>query len=280
MRHLDDFLEAGAARLRIRSAGVGPTVLFLHGWALDLEMWTPQFEALSSRYRLIAFDRRGFGASSGSPGIEQDVRDIESVLAAFGVERAAVVGMSQGARVGLRWALRFPRRTSCLVLDGAPYEAAQAGGRSQEIPLAYYRELIRREGIEAFRKRWLEHPLMRLHTSDVRIHRLLEEIVGRYSAGDLFTENPPAPVTDLSGLATATLVVNGEHDSEPRRAAGTALARALPAARLAIVPSAGHMANLDNPGAYNELLGDFFAQQSLTDVAQPLSHHGSPHHAE
>ncbi|MGH8186805.1 MAG: alpha/beta fold hydrolase [Steroidobacteraceae bacterium] len=121
---------------------------------------------------------------------------------------------------------------------------------------------------------------MRLHTSDARIHGLLEQIVGRYPAGDLFAENPPAPVPDLRALATATLVVNGEHDSEPRRAAGTALARALPVARLAIVPGAGHMANLDNPGAYNELLEDFFAQQSLTDDAQPLSHHGSPYHAE
>jgi 3-oxoadipate enol-lactonase len=257
MRHRDDFLEAGAARLRIRSAGSGPTVLFLHGWALDLEMWTPQFDALASRYRLIAFDRRGFGASSGSPGIDQDVHDIERVLAAFAVERAAIVGMSQGARVALRWALRFPLRTSCLVLDGAPYEGVQNGVRSQEIPLAFYRELIQREGIEAFRKRWLEHPLMHLHTSDARAHELLAEIVGRYCAGDLIADNPPASIAPLSTLVTTTLVVNGEHDSEPRRAAGIALAHALPDARLAIVPGAGHISNLDNPDAYNALLEEF-----------------------
>jgi pimeloyl-ACP methyl ester carboxylesterase len=266
MRHRDDFLEAGAARLRVRSAGTGATVLFLHGWALDLEMWTPQFDALASRYRLIAFDRRGFGASSGAPGIDQDVSDIERVLASFGVERAAVVGMSQGARVGLRWALRFPLRTSCLVLDGAPSEGVQNGVRSQEIPLAFYRELIQREGIEAFRKRWLEHPLMRLHTSDEGAHRLLEEIVGRYSARDLTADNPPAPISGLHTLATPTLIINGEHDSEPRRAAGAALARVLPDARLEIVPGAGHIANLDNPDAYNAVLDEFL--------------NGSMHHAE
>jgi pimeloyl-ACP methyl ester carboxylesterase len=278
MRHRDHFLEADRARLRIRSAGDGPAVLFLHGWALDLEMWTPQFEALASRYHLIAFDRRGFGVSSGVPGIEHDVRDIERVLAAVAVERAAVVGMSQGARVGLRWALRFPQRTSCLVLDGPPYEDAQAGGK-QEIPLALYRELIRREGIEAFRKRWLEHPLMRLHTSDARMRSLLEGMVGRYCANDLAGESPPARIASLQALTTATLIINGEHDSAPRRAAGAALAHALPDARLEIVPRAGHLANLDNPGAYNALLENFFAQQAAP-VNVALSHYGSPHHAE
>jgi 3-oxoadipate enol-lactonase len=278
MRHRDHFLEAGTARLRIRSAGSGPAVLFLHGWALDLEMWTPQFEALASRYHLIAFDRRGFGASSGVPGIEHDVDDIERVLAAVAVGRAAIVGMSQGARVGLRWALRFPQRTSCLVLDGPPYEDAQAGGK-QEIPLTFYRELIRREGIEAFRKRWLEHPLMRLHTSDARIRSLLEDMIGRYRANDLVAESPPARIADLRTLATATLIINGEHDSPPRRAAGAVLVHAVPDARLEIVPRAGHMPNLDNPDAYNTLLEDFFAQQAApVDVA--LSHYGSPHHAE
>jgi pimeloyl-ACP methyl ester carboxylesterase len=277
MRQRDQFLEVDTARLRIRRAGEGPAVLFLHGWALDLEMWTPQFEALASRYHLIAFDRRGFGASSGVPGIEQDVADIERVLAAIGVERAAVVGMSQGARVGLRWALRFPRRTCCLVLDGPPYEDAQAG--KQEIPLAFYRELIRREGIEAFRKRWLEHPLMRLHTGDARIRSLVADMVGRYAANDLSAETASARIANLRTLATATLIINGEHDSPPRRATGAALASALPDARLSIVPCAGHMANLDNPDAYNALLEDFFAQQAEpVDVA--LSHYGSPHHAE
>ena len=90
-----------------RTAGRGPAVLFVHGWALDLDMWTPQFAALANRYRLIAFDRRGFGFSTGAPGIEHDVADIEQLLAELSLEQIAIVGMSQGARVALRWAMRF-----------------------------------------------------------------------------------------------------------------------------------------------------------------------------
>ena len=56
---LDELVEVRGARLRVRTAGEGPAVLLIHGWTLDLDMWTPQFATLANRYRLIAFDRRG-----------------------------------------------------------------------------------------------------------------------------------------------------------------------------------------------------------------------------
>jgi len=90
---IDQLIDVGGARLRVRTGGTGPAMLLIHGWALDLDMWTPQFAALAGRYRLIAFDRRGFGLSSGTTGIEHDLADIEVLLATLGVDRVAVVGM-------------------------------------------------------------------------------------------------------------------------------------------------------------------------------------------
>ena len=116
------FIEVEGAVLRVRTAGKGPAIVLVHGWALDLEMWRTQIELLSQQYRVIAFDRRGFGHSSGVPGIEQDVLDIDRLLEQFDIEHTAIVGMSQGARVALRWALKHPERASCLVLDAPPAE--------------------------------------------------------------------------------------------------------------------------------------------------------------
>lgn len=251
-------MQLRGARLRVRTDGEGPTVLLVHGWALDLDMWTPQFAALAQRYRLIAFDRRGFGLSSGAPSIDDDIADIEELLARLDVNRVAIVGMSQGARVALRWALRSPERTTSLVLDGPPRDLL-AHGRSQgEITLEAYRRLVRKEGIEAFRREWLEHPLMQLHAHDAARRTLLHDMVDRYPGHDLLADDPPPVerIGDLRRLEVPVLIVNGEYDSDTRIGAGAELARALPNARLAVIPGAGHLSNLDNPVAYNKVLSE------------------------
>jgi len=258
---LNQFIEVRGARLRVRVAGDGPAVLLVHGWAIDLDMWMPQFAALAGRYRLIAFDRRGFGYSSGAAGIDHDLADIEQLLDALDIDSVAIVGMSQGARVALRWAVYSPRATSCLVLDGPPPDLLDMQRPQGEIALATYRELVRNEGIEAFRKHWLEHPLMRLYTSEPRAHALLREMVGRYPGQDLVAEQSAklAGPRSLPQLDLPILIINGEHDTSARIDAGTELAHALPNAQLALIPAAGHLSNLDNPGAYNQALDQFLA---------------------
>jgi pimeloyl-ACP methyl ester carboxylesterase len=258
---LNELIEVRGARLRVRTAGNGPAILFVHGWAIDLDMWTPQFAALAGRYRLVAFDRRGFGFSSGTAGIEHDLADIEQLLARLGIDSIAIVGMSQGARVALRWALYSPGATRCLILDGPPRDILAVGRPEGEVTLAAYRELVRDQGIEAFRRQWLQHPLMRLYTNEPRAHALLREMVGRYPGHDLMgDETAQLPgVGSLQGLDLPILIVNGEHDSAVRIGAGAELARALPHAQLAIIPGAGHLANLDNPRAYNQALEQFLA---------------------
>lgn len=263
---MNEFIEIRGARLRVRTAGAGPAVLLLHGWALDLDMWTPQLAALANRYRLIAFDRRGFGLSSGAPGIDDDLADIEELLAKLSVERVAIVGMSQGARVALRWAIEMPARTTSLVLDGPPRDLLVTGRPQGEITLTTYRELVRNQGIEAFRKEWLDHPLMRLHAHDARTRSLVREMVDRYPGHDLLADDAPlvARIGDLQRLDVPVLIVNGEYDSDMRIGAGTELARVLPDARLAVIPGAGHLSNLDNPTAYNKVLGEFLAGRPRT----------------
>lgn len=258
------YIEVEGARLRARSAGEGPAVVLVHGWALDLEMWRAQIDLLADRYRVIAFDRRGFGRSSGVPGLEQDVHDIDRLLVSFSISRAAIVGMSQGARVALRWALKHPEQVSCLVLDGPPAEGWSQSVGAKEIPIDDYRQRIGVEGMDAFRSMWLQHPFMKLHTGSPCAHTLLREIVVRYPALDLLNEPPQLPLLsewDLLRVNVPTLVLSGEHDSAQRRSIATRMARALPDARLKVLRGAGHLGALDDPNSYVQALRDFFSSQ-------------------
>ena len=264
---IEQFVDVGGATLRVRTAGEGAAVVLVHGWALDLDLWQGQIDALARWYRVIAFDRRGFGRSSGTPGIEHDVGDIERLLDRFGISQTAVVGMSQGARVALRWAMRHPQRAACLVLDGPPPEGLEQAGGMQEIPIEHYRDLVRREGIDAFRQLWRQHPFMHLETSSPSAHALLRQMAARYPARDLEMDErsqlSPVNECDLQKLKVPTLILNGQLDSAQRRSIAAQLARALPNARLQIIANAGHLAALDSPDVYVEVLQEFFLASAL-----------------
>ena len=99
------YIEVDGATLRVRSVGAGPAVVLVHGWALDLDMWRGPIDALADRYHVIAFDRRGFGCSSGVPNIQHDVHDIERLLDCFEISRAAIVGTSRAGSVAIKTSL-------------------------------------------------------------------------------------------------------------------------------------------------------------------------------
>lgn len=256
MREHDAFITAGEVRLRVRVAGDGPAIVFVHGWALDREMWTPQLAEFSTDHRAIAYDRRGFGRSSGAPSIAADVADLCLLLDRLDIAAAALVGMSQGARVVTRFAQRYSHRVRWLVLDGPP--SLTDDRSSADIPLEDLRRRAQDEGVDAFRRAWLAHPLMQLQTDDEHIRTLVRSIVSRYPAHDLLAGFEPSDESfSPTDLAVPMLVVNGAFDSPSRLNAAERIAQLVSGAARAIVPNAGHLANLDNPAEYNMTLRTF-----------------------
>jgi 3-oxoadipate enol-lactonase len=260
---VDAWLEVDGARLRFRDDGAGHPLLCIHGWALDLDVWEPQVAALSSRYRLLRFDRRGYGLSTGAPSLDADERDATALLDHLRVGSAVLIGASQGARVALRLALSAPTRFTGMVLDGPPDEVGSGrGALTNEVPLDEYRALARGGDMAAVRRLWSSHPFTQLATGAPTARVLLGAMLARYPGSDLLQASSGAPtlVTDFRALALPILVLNGEHDLASRRAAGAALAAALPNAAHRVIAGAAHLPNLDNPSAY--ALG---VQQFLTE---------------
>ena len=267
MQSRDDHFRSGEASLRLRDDGRGPTVVFIHGWTLDLEVWNPQASALADSFRVVRYDRRGFGLSGGEPGRAADVEDLGRLLDHLQLARTNIVGHSQGARVALAFSLAHPERVAGVVLDGPPDEIGDPGfAGDEDFSIAEFQRLVREQGLDAFRRAWRMHPLMQLHSKGVAAQELLDRMLAIYPARDL--QGPPAGPASPAGRSALArfgmpvLVVNGEFDTPVRLGAGDALAHALPVAERVIVPAAGHLPNLDNPSAYNEAIQAFLRRQS------------------
>lgn len=265
----DLYLPVAGALLRYRDEGSGPAVLLIHGWTLDLDMWAAQVAELGGSFRLVRFDRRGFGLSSGRASLTADVQDALVLCDRLQLERLACLGMSQGARVALHLCRLAPERISCVILDGPPPGLADTdAGSGEGIPLAEYRSLIAAGDIETFRRRWAGHALMQLESRSAQARALLERMTARYSGQDLLQDLPAAEDhwdgASTASLRTPALVITGAHDLRARVRAADALTDVLPNAQRARISAARHIPNLDNPPAYNAVLRAFLQRHAGT----------------
>jgi pimeloyl-ACP methyl ester carboxylesterase len=184
------------------------------------------------------------------------------VLDRVGAPAAVVVGLSMGAATALRFALAAPERVRGLVL--AAFPAGNTTPGSLAGAATRFAEAIERRGLDAAGAEFVWGPASHLDPAAAALVRrgFLEHPPHALAATLRGVIAAPLPVAALApALARCTvpaLVVVGEQD-RGSLAPSRALAAALPAATFVVLPGAGHVVNLERPGAFNEAVADFLA---------------------
>lgn len=242
-------------RLPIFMSGEGTPVILLHGWTLDHRMWMPQVAGLAGEHFLVMPDRRGQGRATAPPDLAREAEDVIAIADFLGFDRFALIGLSRGAVVALDVARRYASRLTGLVVSGAPLPALVK--REEVIDLEHLRALVACGDLAGFRDAWSKHPLMRTHSAAAAA--LIAEILADYDGRDLLAPSsaPGLPREVLSMLPMPVLSMTGEHDTPWRRACARALGMVAPRARAIEIPDAGHLANADNPHAFNAAVAHF-----------------------
>lgn len=244
--------------------GAGPSVVLLHAGIVDRRMWAGQLGPLAEAgYRVSALDLPGFGEAPMP--VEEDApwNDVLETLDWLGVERFALVGNSIGGWFAQRVAVLAPDRIWALALISSPDDAMdpspelQAAGEAERAAV----ELEDFDGaVQAVVEAWtLPDAPARLRMQVARMQRRAFEL----QAQDGETPEGPDPLESdpgaLGRLARPVLVAYGERDMSDFAAAGTRLAAAIGGARLEVIARAGHLAPMEQPRAFNELLLAFLA---------------------
>ena len=234
-----------------------PPILLSHGYGATSRMWDGQVAAFADRYRLVLWDMRGHG-QSGDPADPTlyshalTVGDMAAVLDACGIERAIIGGLSLGGVMSLAFHLAYPERVRALMLfDTGP------GFRNPEARRQW------NERAEARARDLEEKGLPNLTGgAETRLgrHRSAQGLAG--AARGMLTMTDGALIGSLPQIAVPTLVLVGA-DDQHFLAAADYMAAKIAGAQKAVIPNAGHAANLDQPEAFNRAVAAFLA--SLPD---------------
>src|SRR5215470_15932342 len=95
---------SGEGSLWAQREGAGQPVVLLHGAGMDSRLWDGVFQLLARRHTVIRYDARGLGRSTAPSQPFWDVEDLHTILDHFGVDRAALVGLSMGGETSLDFA--------------------------------------------------------------------------------------------------------------------------------------------------------------------------------
>ena len=248
----------------------GEGILLLHGFTGDGDVWRAYAPVLARHATVVAVDLIGHGRSDapGDParyGMERCVADLLAMLDQLGLARVAVLGYSMGARVALHLAAAAPDRVSALILEsGSPGLAIDEERRARRDSDEALAARIERDGVEKFVAYWEALPLFatqRRAPLAVQIvqrrQRLSNSAVGLANSLRGMGTGAQTSLWDRLGeIHIPTLLIVGALDDK-FRAIGGAMAAALPHARLAVAPDAGHTVHLEQPAEFDRLVTDF-----------------------
>jgi 3-oxoadipate enol-lactonase len=233
-----------------------PVVMLSNSLGTRLEMWNPQMQALSERYRVLRYDSRGHGRSDAPDGpytIDMLADDAIGLLDALGIERVHFCGLSKGGMVGQVLGARHGDRLVSLALCSTGCHMPPRELWDERI------RLVTEQGMAAIAdsvvERWFTEAFRREPTVE------LERVLG------MILETPPHGYAaccaairdmDLRELITAirvpTLVIVGEDDPATPPAKAEEIHRRIPGSQLEVLPDAAHLLNIEQDVVFDAAL--------------------------
>lgn len=246
----------------LAGADAAPPVVLLHGFPLNGEMWRPQVEALSSRWRVTVPDFRGFGRSgeTGPFSIEQLADDTRELARQLGLEKFVLVGLSMGGYVAFAYARKYATTLRGLVLLDTKAEGdSEEVRKNRERMIAIVKERGSKPISDAMLGKLVPPEVIEHRPALAKELRTMMEGTRpktiEYALGAM--RDRPDQTSTLSGINVPTLVIVGEKDAITPPDVTGAMATKIPAAQHVIIKGAGHMSNMEQPAQVNEALVRF-----------------------
>ncbi len=267
-----------ATRLHVQREGSGEPLLWITGFAISSEIFTPIIGDYAGEFDCIRYDNRGAGRSPAPwrpTSIPELAGDAVRLLDALELDSAHVYGVSMGGMIAQEMAIRFPDRVRSLVLGATSHGGPRAVLPSLRVaaalprwgtPAAIRAQLV---GRALFSEQFLaEHPdLVRSHLRNLGAHRASARGAVSHLAAATYHDTRAR----LHRISAPTLVLHGGADALAPVANARLLAAAIPDATLEVLSGVGHGYLLEQPELAHRVFTRWVAARSPVAAGPPLS---------
>jgi 3-oxoadipate enol-lactonase len=263
------FADIKNARLYFEIAGEGQPLVLVHAGIADSRMWNWQFAVLARRFRAVRYDRRGFGRTQASAGPYSHHDDLYQLLRFLKIERAMLLGCSQGGKTALDFTLEHPPMTLALVLVASALGGFEFAGE-QPRQLAELEQADEAGDVERVNELelqiWVDGQTRAPHQIDAGLRELAREmnriaLSAPKPTGEEQPLEPPA-IQRLHEIKVPTLIITGDLDTPQTLAAARVLAEAIKGAQSAVIESTAHLPNMERPEEFNQRVLSFLSRVS------------------
>ena len=221
--------------------GSGEPVIMLHGGLGNSNYWGNQVPELAKHYKVIVMDSRGHGRSTRNQqpyGYDLMASDVVGLLDYLKIDKAALVGWSDGAILGLDIAMHHPERLSKLFAFAANSDTAGVADISASPVFNAY---IDRAGKE----------YEALSATPTEFNSFVDQI------SKMWATQPNWTADDLKAITVPTWIVDGDRDEAIKRDNTEFMAANIPNAGLLILPNVSHFAFLQDPKQFTDAVLHF-----------------------
>ncbi len=261
------FVQAEDGKLHYEANGTGPALVLIHAGFLDRRMWDQQFQLFSKHYRVIRYDVRGYGKSDRPETNFSDYKDLHTLLSHLGIGSTHIIGVSNGGRIALDFAVEYPQMVRSLVLVGTGVKGREILGPEEEKAWDEF-DVEMKPQEEAVK----ENRLAEAAEMDVNVwasaqtpesrNRILEIAIDnshtqKENPGKLQVSPQPPAYKRLSEIRAPTLVIIGDRDVRGMRYIADDVHSKIEGSKILVIPGADHIVNMSRPDEFNRAVLEF-----------------------
>jgi len=251
------YVLVDGGKLFYELAGSGKNIVLLHDGMVNREIWDEQFPLLAKTFRVVRYDRRGYGKSSDPQVKYSHINDLNQLFIQLKIDKAIIFGMSSGGRLAIDFTLTYPEKVNGLVLVGAVVSGFgytshmdTRGGhfnpQKYSDPVKVNEYFIMDDPYEIYSEnRAAKEKVMELLPNLAR-----QNVVPTQPAGKV-------AVRSLSEIKVPALILAGEYDIPDVHAHAGVINAGIANSKREIIPQSGHLIPIEQPALFNEAVMTF-----------------------
>ena len=248
------YILVDGGKLFYESAGKGTNIVLLHDGMVNNKIWDEQFPLLSKTYRVVRYDRRGYGKSSDPELKYSHIADLNQLFIQLRIDKAIIFGMSSGGRLAIDFTLTHPEKVTGLVLVGAVVSGF--GYTSHMNTRGGHFDPQKMTDPAKVNEYFIKDDPYEIYSENTAAKDKVMKLLPFLARQNSVPTQPASKVAvrSLSEIKVPALILVGEYDIPDVHAHAGVINAGIANSKREIIPRSGHLIPIEQPALFNEAI--------------------------